>query len=78
MKSSLLTTTFLLVIIGYFAGPWVIAERRNCIHKKFIKISSVIAPLLMLFPAASFTGWLFYIPTLLLYIGAVVDKKSSN
>ena len=33
MKSSLLTTTMLLVIIGYFAGPWIIAERRNCIHK---------------------------------------------
>jgi len=66
----------LLVIIGYFAGPWIIAERRNCIHKKLIKISSAIAPLLMLFPAASLSGWLFFMPTLLLYVGAFVDKKS--
>lgn len=75
---TLITTTMLLVIIGYFAGPWIIAERRNCIRKKFIKISSVVAPVLMLFTAASISGWLFYLPTLILYVGAFVDKKSSG
>lgn len=77
LATTILSTVFFVVIFIYFAGPWIIAERRNCRRKKIIKIGTIVVPLIMLFPAASFSGWLFYIPTLILYIGSVFDKKAN-
>ena len=75
---TIISTTLILIIFLFFAGPWIVAEKRKCTHKNIIKIGSVVAPILMLLPAASFSGWLFYIPTLLLYATAFICKHENS
>jgi hypothetical protein len=76
MLDILFTTAGTFLFLLYFAGPWLISEKRNCVNKKYIKISSIVAPLLT-FPAVIFeqAGWVFYVSTLVLFFIAFFSKS---
>lgn len=74
---NLIGLTILLFLIFYFGAPWIIAERRNTMNKKQIKVISIAIPVL------GFLGsfmpeplWLISLcspPVLILW--AIIDKK---
>lgn len=80
----------LFALFAYFAGPWWISGKRDCLHKKWIRIATLFSPfivlaLMMVCIANSaeenwdkifnIFGVVFYAPALILFIWALIDPS---
>jgi hypothetical protein len=77
---TLISSTILLFLIFYFGAPWIIAERRNTVNKKRIKIISIAIPVMGFLGAFMLEPlWLISLcspPVLILW--AIIDKKTGS
>jgi len=93
MMKDTMAILLLIVLFVYFAGPWWISGKRNCVHKKWIRAATLISPFFVLAlmmvcfiilpeerwdTIGDIFGVLFFAPALVLFAWALIDPLKNG